>query len=72
MYLPLNEGAGQLVADHGPNEFKTELSKSAPKRVDAKHDDIGKAMEFDGKATFVKINMAGQGKDIDSHFERGG
>ena len=68
MYLPLNEGAGQDVADHGPNGFDTELSKTAPKWVDAKHDDIAKAMEFDGKAAYVKIDMAGQKKDIDSHF----
>ena len=70
MYLPLNEGAGQVVADHGPNGFKTELSKSAPKWVNAKHDAIGQAMEFDGKATYVKIDMAGQGNDIDSHFDK--
>ena len=68
MYLPLNEGAGQEVADHGPHNFDTELSKTAPKWVDAKHDDIGKAMEFDGKGAYVKIDMAGQKKDIDSHF----
>ena len=68
MYLPLNEGAGEKVADHGPHNFDTELSKTAPKWVDAKHDDIGKAMEFDGKSTYVKIDMAGQKKDIDSHF----
>ena len=70
MYLPLNEGAGQEVADHGPNSFDTELSKSAPKWVDAKHDTIKKAMQFDGKATYVKIDMAGQGEDIDSHFDK--
>ena len=69
MYLPLNEGAGQKVADHGPNDFDTELSKTAPKWVNAKHDDIRNAMEFDGKSTYVKIDMAGQGKDIDSHFD---
>ncbi len=69
MYLPLNEGAGQKVADHGPNNFETELSKDLPKWVDAKHDDIRKAMEFDGKSTYVKIDMAGQNKDIDSHFD---
>ncbi len=69
MYLPLNEGAGNTVKDHGPNSFDTELSKSAPKWVDAKHDNIRKAMQFDGKATYVKIDMAGQKKDIDSHFD---
>ena len=68
MYLPLNEGAGDKVSDHGPHNFDTELSKTAPKWVDAKHDDIRKAMEFDGKSTYVKIDMAGQKKDIDSHF----
>ena len=69
MYLPLNEGTGETVTDHGPHAFDTELSKSAPKSVDAKHEDIGKALEFDGKAAYVKIDMSGQNKDIDSHFE---
>ena len=69
MYLPMNEGAGQKVADHGPHGFDTELSKTAPKWVDAKHDALRKVMEFDGKATYIKIDMAGQKKDIDSHFD---
>ena len=69
LYLPLNEGAGQKVADYGPNNFETELSETAPKWVDAEHDNIGNAMEFDGESTYVKIDMAGQGKDIDSHFD---
>ena len=69
MYLPLNEGTGDTVADHGPHAFDTELSKSAPKSVDAKHDDISKALEFDGKETYVMIDMSGQGEDIDSHFD---
>lgn len=69
MYLPLNEGTGEEVTDHGPHAFKTELSKAAPKSVDAKHDDFAKALEFDGKSTYVKIDMAGQKKDIDSHFD---
>ena len=69
MYLPLNEGAGEEVTDHGPNSFDTELSETAPKWVDAKHDDIAKALEFDGKSTHVMIDMATQGKDIDSHFD---
>ena len=69
MYLPLNEGAGNTVKDHGPHNFDTELSKTAPKWVDAKHDDLRKAMEFNGKSTYVKIDMAGQKKDIDSHFD---
>lgn len=70
MYLPLDEGTGEDVTDHGPHAFDTELSKSAPKAVDAKHDDLGTALQFDGKATYVKIDMAGQGKDIDSHFDK--
>ncbi len=69
MYLPMNEGAGQKVADHGPHNFDTELSKTAPKWVDAKHEDLGKVMEFDGKSTYIKIDMESQKKDIDSHFE---
>lgn len=69
LYLPLNEETGNPVADHGPHNFETELSKSAPKSVDAKHDDLKKALEFDGKATYVKIDMAGQKNDIDSHFD---
>ena len=70
MYLPMNEGAGQAVADHGPNEFDTELSKDAPAWVDAKHDSIGDALEFDGKANYVQIDMAGQGKDMDAHIDK--
>lgn len=69
MYLPLNEGTGETPTDHGPHAFDTELSKSAPKSVDAKHENIGKALEFDGKSSYVKIDMAGQNKDIDSHFD---
>lgn len=69
MYLPMNEGAGNTVADHGPHNFDTELSKTAPKWVDAKHNDLRNVMEFDGDSTFVMIDMAGQGKDIDSHFD---
>ena len=71
MYLPLNEGAGEEVIDHGPNNFETELSETPPKSVAAEHNDIATAMEFDGKSTYVMIDMAGQGKDIDSHFDEG-
>ncbi len=70
MYLPMNEGAGNKVVDHGPHNFDTELSKTAPKWVDAKQDDLGQAMEFDGKSTYIKIDMAGQNKDLDSHFDK--
>ena len=74
LYLPMNEGAGNKVTDHGPHNFDTELSKSPPKWVDAKHDEsgpnnIGPALEFDGTSNYVKIDMASQGKDIDSHFD---
>ena len=69
MYLPLNEGAGETVTDYGPNNFETTLSETPPKWVDADHSDIEKAMEFDGESNYVRIDMAGQGKDIDSHFD---
>ena len=69
MYLPLNEGAGEKVADYGPNNFETELSEAPPKWVDADHSNIAKAMEFDGTSNYVKIDMAAQEKDIDSHFD---
>ena len=69
MYLPLNEGKGEKVMDYGPHKFETELSPEAPKWVEAKHDTIKKAMEFDGKANYVKIDMESQGNDIDSHFD---
>ena len=69
MYLPLNEGAGEEVTDHGPNNFDTELSENPPKWVDATHDTIGMALEFDGTSNYVQIDMASQGNDIDSHFD---
>ena len=69
MYLPMNEGVGNQVADHGPHNFDTELSKSAPKWTDARHDDLGQVMEFDGKSSFIKIDMAAQKNDIDSHVD---
>lgn len=69
LYLPLNEGKGEKVVDYGPHNFDTELSEKAPKWVDAGHDTIKDAMEFDGKENFVKIDMQSQGNDIDSHFD---
>ena len=69
MYLPLNEGAGDQVADHGPNAFETELSEDPPQWVDAKHDSIANALEFDGESSYIKIDMAGQGNDIESHLD---
>ena len=69
MYLPLNEGTGEKVTDYGPNNFETELSETPPKWVDAGHGDIATAMEFDGTSNYVKIDMAAQENDIDSHFD---
>ena len=69
MYLPLNEGKGEKVRDHGPHKFETELSPEIPKWVEAKHDIIKDAMEFNGKTNYVKIDMESQGHDIDSHFD---
>ena len=69
LYLPLNEGQGNDVKDLGPNKYKTEMSKKAPKWVDPKHPPLKSTLEFDGKETYVMIDMAGQGKDIDSHVD---
>ncbi len=66
MYLPMNEGKGEKVLDHGPHKFETELSPEPPIWVDAGHSKIEKALEFDGKETYLKIDMASQGNDIDS------
>ena len=69
LYLPLNEGTGEDAVDHGPHGFETELSKAAPQSIDAKHDSLATALEFDGKENFVKIDMESQKNDIDSHFQ---
>ncbi len=69
LYLPLNEGKGEKVKDHGPHNFETEFSADAPKWVEAKHETLDKALEFDGKGNYVKIDMEAQGNDIDSHFD---
>jgi len=69
LYLPLNEGVGETVTDYGPNNFETELSETPPKWADSGHNNIGAALEFDGTSNYVKIDMASQGKDIDSHFD---
>ena len=69
LYLPLNEGEGETVTDYGPNNFETELSETPPKWVDSGHNNIGPALEFDGTSNYVKIDMASQGNDIDSHFD---
>lgn len=69
LYLPLNEGQGDVVKDLSKSGFKTEMSPKKPKWVKADHPKIDKALEFDGKENFVKIDMAGQGKDLDSHID---
>ena len=68
LYLPLDEASG-APEDHGPHAFKTELSKKAPSVKDAGHAKIKRAPVFNGKDNFVKIDMAGQKKDIDSGFD---
>jgi hypothetical protein len=69
LYLPLNEGQGDEVKDLSGSKFKTEMSPKKPKWVKADHPKIKNALEFDGKENFVKIDMAGQGKDFDSHVD---
>ena len=44
LYLPLNEGTGESVVDHGPHAFDTELSKATPKSVDAQARRSGKSV----------------------------
>jgi len=68
LHLPLNEGSG-TPKDVSNNKFKTELSKAAPKWVDGGHAKVKKALEFDGTTNSVKIDMEGQGKDINSHYD---
>ncbi len=69
LYLPLNEGKGETVRDHGPHKFETELSPELPEWVDVEHKLIEDALRFDGKTNFIKIDMHNQGNDIDSHFD---
>ena len=68
LHLPLNEGSG-TPKDVSNNKFKTEMSKAAPKWVDGGHAKVKKALEFDGKTNSVKIDMEGQKKDINSHYD---
>lgn len=58
LYLPLDEGSG-TPKDLSDNQFKTEMSKAAPKWVDGGHPQVKKALEFDGTSNFVKIDMEG-------------
>ena len=45
------------------------MSKAVPKWADGGHAKVKKALEFDGKTSSVKIDMEGQGKDINSHYD---
>lgn len=69
LYLPLNEGRGETVRDHGPHNFDTEFSPDLPEWVDADHELLDDALKFDGKTTYIKIDMHSQGNDIDSHYD---
>ena len=70
LYLPIDEGAGDKVKDYGPNNFKTEMSKAAPKWVQGNQPKFDKALVFDGEENYVKIDVADQGKDFDAHFDK--
>ena len=70
LYLPIDEGTGGTVKDWGPNNFKTEMSKKRPKWVQGNQPDFGKALEFNGKDNYVKIDAATQGKDFDAHIDK--
>jgi len=70
LYLPIDEGAGDKVKDYGPNNFKTEMSKKKPKWEQGNRPKFDKALEFDGKNNYVKIDAKGQGKDFDAHFDK--
>ena len=71
LYLPLDEGSGNTVKDYGPNKFKTKMSKKAPKWGVGNKAIFDKALQFDGKSNFIKIDAAGQGKDFDAHIDKG-
>ena len=43
LYLPMDEGSGN-VKYYGPNNFRTKMSKNAPKWVSGKKDTFGKAL----------------------------
>ena len=69
LYLPIDGSAGDKIKDYGPNNFKTEMSKKKPKWVQGNRPKFDKALEFDGKDNYVKIDAKGQGKDFDAHFD---
>ncbi len=69
LYLPINEGKGDTVNDLGPLGFDTEMSKPPPQWVKVKDNPLlENALEFDGEENFVKIDMNGQGHDLDAHW----
>ena len=70
LYLPIDEGGGARVKDYGPKKFKTEMSKKPPKWVGGNKGMFDKALQFNGKENYVKIDAAGQGKDFDAHFDK--
>lgn len=70
LYLPLNEGKGKEVRDLSPNRFEVEMSDNPPQWVRTDHPKIQYALEFNGKDQYLKIDMFGQGKDIDSHVDK--
>ncbi|MFC1714142.1 LamG domain-containing protein [Candidatus Poribacteria bacterium] len=70
LYLPINEGNGDEVKDLGPFGFETEMSEPPPQWVKVNDNPLlSTALEFDGTGNFVKIDMAGQGHDLDSHID---
>ena len=46
-------------------------TNSLPKWIDGGHPQVKKALEFDGTSGFVKIDMEGQGKDIELSLPSG-
>lgn len=71
LYLPMNEGRGTTVRDLGPFQFQTEMSKKAPEWVKVEDNPfLDTALKFDGKETYVMIDMNGQGHDVDSHTDK--
>ena len=65
----MDEGSGN-VKYYGPNNFRTKMSKNAPKWVGGKKDAFGKALQFDGHSNFVKVDAAIQGYDFDTHLDK--
>ena len=70
LYLLIDGSAGDKIKDYGPNNFKTEMSKAAPKWVQGNQPKFDKALVFDGEENYVKIDVADQGEDFDAHFDK--